>query len=229
MSEKTLLLTAVQEIFESSRNEECAKGMVAYMKNQFSFIGLSSEQRRRLQHPILLELKQITSTAKKWEIIEALWQLKEREYHYLALDWLKTFKSTDFNEDDDKRFYALLTTNAWWDSIDVLGPHPIGKWAKQYPERARQVFNEWKKDESFWVNRVCIIYQLFYKEDTDVEFLNQLIAELKSNKEFFIQKAIGWSLRQYARVDAEKVLEIVENEGLTGLAKREALKHFVVR
>jgi len=83
----------------------------------------------------------------------------------------------------------------------------------------------WSKSEDIWQNRVAILFQLNYKEQTDHQLLFEVIKRLKGKKEFFIQKAIGWSLRQYYRTSPEAVAKFIKTAGIEGLAKREALKH----
>jgi 3-methyladenine DNA glycosylase AlkD len=96
-------------------------------------------------------------------------------------------------------------------------------WSRQNHDR--EILLSWIRSDNIWQNRTALLFQLFYKEKTDSEFLFRAIDELKGKKEFFIQKAIGWSLRQYHRSAPEKVEAFVEASGISGLAKREALKH----
>ena len=119
----------------------------------------------------------------------------------------------------------MLTNESWWDTVDAIASSFVGNWFKQFPEEKREWIKKWRATDNFWLHRTCIIFQLKYKEETDVELLEDLIVKFKGNKEFFIQKAIGWSLRQHSRYDAALVESIVEKQGLTEkLAKREALR-----
>ncbi|GAM75112.1 DNA alkylation repair enzyme [Vibrio ishigakensis] len=68
------------------------------------------------------------------------------------------------------------------------------------------------------------MYQLKFKQETDIELLFELIKENQTDNEFFIQKAIGWALREYSKTDADCVIEFIESQQIEGLAKREGLK-----
>jgi len=87
------------------------------------------------------------------------------------------------------------------------------------------VINSWRKSDNMWLRRSCLIFQLRYKSATNFTLLKGLVQELKQDKEFFIQKAIGWSLREYAKTNPTSVKAFVEESGIQGLAKREALKY----
>jgi 3-methyladenine DNA glycosylase AlkD len=109
--------------------------------------------------------------------------------------------------------------------VDVLGPKVLGAYFLSFPKERDSWIARWMASPIFWHQRLCILFQLGYKSKTDLALLSQVILALNSSKEFFIQKAIGWVLRQYARTDAEWVLDFVENHALAPLSKREALKH----
>ena len=109
--------------------------------------------------------------------------------------------------------------------MDAIASNYLGKWALLFPEKARETFEKWRYHESFWLQRSCLIYQLKYKDKVDIPYLESLIIQLKGNKEFFIQKAIGWSLRQLSKYKPEEVVRILANNPIKGLALREASKY----
>ena len=121
-----------------------------------------------------------------------------------------------------------ILENSWWDVVDVLAPKIMGPYFLMYPNQRDQWLDRWMKSENFWLQRVCIIFQLLYKSKTDTHLLASVINQLSSSKEFFIQKAIGWSLRQYARTDPDWVIQFVESNQLAPLSKREAVKRLKI-
>ena len=109
--------------------------------------------------------------------------------------------------------------------VDFLAPQILGPYFLQFPSERDPWIQRWMNSGNFWLQRFCLVFSLGYKDKTDTVLLAKTIQALSSSKEFFIQKAIGWALRQYARTDAEWVSDFVENNALAPLSKREALKH----
>ena len=221
MNEVNTLMKFLNEKKDSYR----AIAMKQYMRNQFDFFGVTSVQRRELFSAWIKELPKSISISKRWELIHELWQMEEREYHYVAMDWLNSWKITDIQENDDKNLKYLISTKSWWDTVDLLSSNVVGKFGQRFPEKMLDVIEEWSEEKSFWLHRATIIFQLRYKKQTNLNILSSQIIRFQSNKEFFIQKAIGWSLREYAKTDSNWVKNFVEENCIKGLAKREALKH----
>jgi len=209
---------------EELADEGKAIAMSAYMKNRFEFYGIPKPNREPLTKPFLLAFKQ-KPMDEVWQAIEALWHCRKREAHYLAMSLLekneKRLRKTDIT-----RLEWLITTQSWWDSVDALAAHSIGSYFKLFPEEKGRVITSWIGSDNMWLNRTAILFQLMYKHETDTDMLTQSITAHLQSKEFFIQKAIGWALRQYARVNPEWVWEFTENVPLKPLSSREALKHF---
>ncbi|AEA43138.1 DNA alkylation repair protein [Fluviicola taffensis] len=223
MIEETI--TQLEAIFEPFRNAKRAETAQAYLKDQFPFIGMKTEVRRSAQKKWVDSLKNIDERIIRWEIIRALFEKKEREYHYVAIDYLNSWPKHYFSPEDAEELRWILSTHSWWDSVDAIASNYLGKWAKFYPEKARETFEKWRFDESFWMQRSCLIYQLKYRDEVDSLYLEHLIQQMNGNKEFFIQKAIGWSLRQLSKYKPEDVVEILANNPIKGLALREASKY----
>lgn len=196
------------------------------MRHKFDYFGLKADERKAVQKGFFPRLNSEINLADRWEFIRELWEKPQRECLYFALDWANTFKPKTLKKEDITEIHFLLTNHSWWDSVDSIASNLLGKYNLQFPENKSAWLEDWRESENFWLRRSCIIHQLKYKNNTDFELLKSLIRENKHDKEFFIQKAIGWSLRQYAKYQPELVLEFVEQEELQGLAKREALKHF---
>ena len=211
--------------FLKYRNEQNGLSMSKYMKDRFLFYGIKAEDRKQIQKVWFSQLPKVLSFEQRWEILVELWEKDQREYQYVAIDWLNSWKKEWIHPEDIKQLRWLIENKTWWDSVDAIASNYLGKFAKKFPETANEFVEDWRNESNFWINRSCLIFQLKYKKEVDFELLKSLIVQFQPNKEFFIQKAIGWSLRQYARTDPEWVLNFVDNHPLMPLSKREALKH----
>lgn len=217
-------LQELRAVFHQARNSEKAVGMKAYMKGKFEYFGVSSPERKEIQRIFFAEFKKKLTVSASWDLIFELWAQPERELHYVAIDWLNNQPKKFYAAEDGKWLEKLLVTNSWWDSVDAIASNYLGKYFALFPEQKDFWIEKWRKENNFWLHRSCLIFQLKYKDKLDFELLSSLIHQFKGNKEFFIQKAIGWTLRQHTREDAQAVRELVEEEQLQGLARREALR-----
>lgn len=220
----------LEELFEPFRNAGRAQTASAYMRNKFPFIGMKTEIRRTAQKNWIDSLKTLEDGnpdgyRERWSLIRALFEKEERDYHYAAIDLLNSLPKKYFSEDDAIELEWILSHKSWWDSVDAIASNYLGKWALVFPEKARETFEKWRYHESFWLQRACLIYQLKYKDETDHVYLENLIQQMNANNEFFIQKAIGWSLRQLSKHKPEEVIRILANNPIKGLALREASKY----
>jgi 3-methyladenine DNA glycosylase AlkD len=210
---------------ELKRNPSRAIAMEKYMKNKFPFLGVMSGPRKEVMRAWKATLPATLSRSESWEIIRELWQKEEREYHQLALDWMLTWNIKSYEKTDIHHIYFILSNQSWWDTIDGIAVHIVGKYAKKFPEEMPGIIAEWMSHPSFWLNRTCLLYQLKFKDKTDLGLQQAYIHALKWNKEFFIQKAIGWSLREVSKWNPDWVKAVVQQEELSGLAYREAMKY----
>lgn len=215
----------LEELFEPFRNAGRAQTASAYMRNRFPFIGMKTEIRRSAQKSWINSLKTIEDRNIRWTIIRALWEKEERDYHYAAIDLMHAWPGKYYSEADTTELEWMLRTHSWWDSVDAIASNYLGKWALLFPEKARETFEKWRYDDSFWLQRSCLIYQLKYKDRVDSLYLEDLIRQMNGNKEFFIQKAIGWSLRQLSKYNPDEVIRILGSHPIQGLALREASKY----
>ena len=195
------------------------------MKNKFPFLGIMSGPRKEVMRAWKATLPTTLTRNEIWDIIRELWQKEEREYHQLALDWMLTWNIKSFEKSDIEHIYFILNNQSWWDTVDGIAVHLVGKYAKKFPEEMPRIISEWLAHPSFWLNRTCLIYQLKFKEKTDLGLQQGYIQTLKWNKEFFIQKAIGWALREYGKSNPELVKTFVNSTDLKPLSKKEALKN----
>ena len=223
-----MILQLVQQLeleFEKNRNEFEAEGMSRYMKNRFTYFGIKKPKRAVIQKQWFSIIPKDFTQENKRELVLELWQKEQREFQYVAIDYLAKWKDKELLLEDYEFIEFLLTNQSWWDSVDALASNFLGRYLRLIPSQREIVIKSWRKSENLWLRRSCLIFQLRYKSQTNFELLKSLILEFKHEKEFFIQKSIGWSLREYAKTNPVSVRNFVEESGIQGLAKREALKH----
>lgn len=214
-------VVAIKEAFYALDNPENAYWMRWYMREQYPFIGIKKPERTVVFKAIYKE----HGRGEDWfEVCSELFAMPEREFQYAAMEYMLKAK-----KGWDSRIPELIDrwvdARTWWDVVDVLAPKVLSEYFMLFPEQRDKWVARWMKSPIFWHQRLCILFQLNYKAKTDLVLLSQVILALKTSKEFFIQKAIGWALRQYARTDADWVRDFVEANSLMPLSKREALKH----
>lgn len=220
-------MTIAEELstaFKAAADPARAGDMARYMRDQFAFFGIGSADRRALQRPIFARHRSL----ERDELITAaldLWELPERELQYAACDLLiRHVKRLDGDALPDTE--TLITTKSWWDTVDPLATRVIGSIV--LADRSLDAtIDEWIDSDDIWLVRTAILHQLNWKERTDEPRLFALCLRRASESEFFIRKAIGWALRQHARVAPDRVRRFVDEHDaeLSGLSKREALKH----
>ena len=209
--------------FQNASNRELAIPMENYMKNNFSFLGIKTEQRRAIFKSNYEQNKSEVKSnfrANSWE----LFQMKEREFHQTAIDLLlKEFKKKYVLE-DIQLIEKLIITNSWWDSVDTIAKYILGGYLLQFPSETLKVVERFSNSENMWLNRSAILFQLSYKDKTNFEILKSECEKHKDSNEFFIQKAIGWALRDYSRFNPKGVEIYVNSTNLKPLIRREALR-----
>ena len=214
------------KVFSEHANEDNALAMSAYMKHKFTFFGIKSQERKAL-------LKQVESRHKEAlvfncrEVVLALFQQPQRELHYCAQEILTKYLKKKYLIEDIDLIKKLLTTQSWWDSVDHISKWILGFYLKQYPSEINHTINEFSNSDNMWLVRSTILYQLGYKKETNEAILFQQCLNHKTSNEFFIQKAIGWALREYAKVNPEAVLNFVKRANLKPLSTREAIRNIL--
>lgn len=226
------------EEFRQHKNEENAEKQAAYLRHQFEFIGLKTPERRLLAKDFLKEKK--ADKQIDWELVFEFWNLPEREFQYLALDYLHQMKKW-LIFDDMEKIKKLTVSKSWWDTVDALDEligHLLLTGRKQATEndstayeQVKTLVKEWAQAENFWLRRIAIDCQLSFKNQTDLELLSYNIEKnlLGSSfaDEFFITKAIGWALRDLAKTNSAWVIKFIEEHEnkMAKLSIREASKH----
>jgi 3-methyladenine DNA glycosylase AlkD len=207
--------------FRLNQNEMNRPSMERYMKNHFRFLGIKTPERRQL----IKDVVQQHGLPNDLSILKEIWDLEEREFQYVALDLLsKEYKKA---EKERIQFYEqLITDKSWWDTVDTIAGSLISLHFLRFPDLIHDYTGKWIQSENMWLQRAAILHQLKFKQQTDEERLFKYIKIVSSSKEFFIQKAIGWALREYSKINPTSVKDFVtKNENiLAPLSKREALK-----
>jgi len=207
------------KLYREKGNPDKAVQMAAYMKNQFPFIGLQSPERKEINS---LYFKQLNKNEFTWDFVFDCMSLPEREFTYLATAYMQHFQST-IDPETFRNFERALLTKSWWDSVDSIAP-VVGHLCLKYPWLVTDFIEKWIYADNIWLKRTAIIHQLKYKNKTNIDLLSKAILENNKTGEFFIDKAIGWALREYSKTDSLWVTEFVSKQKLTGLSSREALK-----
>jgi len=200
-----------------------AAPMAAYMRDRQPFLGIKTPARRAASKPFIRATKSI-DIEEVLDLIDDLWAESEREFQYVGQDTLRA-NDRRLLPEHIERIRTLIVTKSWWDTVDALAPS-VGTIVLNHPD-AVATMDDWIEDANFWLARVAIIHQLRFKDRTDADRLFRYSQRRAHDTEFFIRKAIGWALRQYARTDPGAVLEFVDAniDDLSGLTIREATKH----
>jgi 3-methyladenine DNA glycosylase AlkD len=228
------LVVAVRAALAAAGDPERAAGQQAYMKSAVPYRGVTSPELRALLRPLLADPALAPASREAWETdVRALWDgAAYREERYAALALTGHRAARPWQDPDSLGLYRyLVETGAWWDYVDVVAADRVGPILLRHRAAVRPVMRSYAVDGHLWVRRTAILAQLKHREETDLELLSDVIdANLEGStfgREFFIRKAIGWALRQHARVDPQWVRAFVDSRGdrLSGLSRREALKH----
>jgi len=215
---------SLETVFQENNNPENAVAMAKYMRNQFSFFGIKTEERRQIFKEVLHEnLKEVTKNPRK--IALELYQKPQRELHYCAIEILIKHLKNKYIKDDIQLIKKMLTTNSWWDSVDTIAKNILGDYLLAFPLETENIIERFSNSDNMWLNRSAILFQLGYKNKTNFELLRSECEKHKNSNEFFIQKAIGWALRAYAKTNPDGVKHFATNTNLKPLSKKEALKN----
>jgi len=208
--------------FKSASDPENAYHMKAYMKHQFDFLGIKSQERRSLSQPFLNK-NALPPFEEGWPVIRKLWVLPEREFQYLAMEWASKYNRLAEKSWID-HYHYMITYKSWWDTVDFISVNLVGPYFRKYPEMIGKITGKWMISGNIWLQRSCLLFQLKYKTDTDTELLTSFIHPLAGSREFFIAKAIGWSLREYSKTNPDWVRSFISTHALQPLSKKEGLR-----
>ena len=208
--------------FQKNANSKIAAEQKAYMRGQFEYYGIKSPKRREIQKPFLV--KQFLPEKKEAKLlVQLLWKKPQRDYHYVTQELMLKY-SKQIEEEDISLFEYMVTHKSWWDTVDFIATKLMGAYFKKYPEKRKPHVEKWLKSDNLWLQRSSLLFQLKYKEELDAQLLAFTIEPLLGSKEFFINKAIGWVLRDYSRVNPQWVSDYVRYKPLSTLSRIEALR-----
>lgn len=211
----------VTDIFMKVADPLRAEKQMAYMRNQFEYLGLGATKWYPMAKEILAEHGMYTGKKLK-EFVEECYDQPYREVLYVGIEMMQRKLPHQ-----TKSFISVLEkciiTHAWWDSVDWLAKL-VGIHFKNYPDLQHEYAYCWIETENIWLQRAAIIHQLFYKDSTDEKLLFDMIKRRADSKEFFIRKASGWALRQYSKTNPKAVIQFVKTNTLSTLTKKEALR-----
>lgn len=216
-----MLNQLIAQLYQHANPQEAPK-MASYMKNQFGFLGIRTPERTLLCQKFFQHAKKNRQV--DWQVVMQLWNLPEREFQYIACDYLRLLQS-HLTVQDLPKLKELAQTKSWWDTIDNLD-RTIGN--IEFPsEILNQTMLKWSKDNNIWLRRIAIDHQLLRKNKTNTVLLERILLNNLEHGEFFINKAMGWALRDYSKTNPDWVREFVEKyrESLSSLTLKEANKY----
>jgi 3-methyladenine DNA glycosylase AlkD len=205
-----------------------AEGMRAYMKSAMPYLGVMSTSMRELHRDVFATFP-IASFDEWRDTVLAMWdeaRFREERYSALALTGYRRYKAFRTLE-AVSLIERLIVAGAWWDLVDGLATHEIGDLLRRYPAQMRGLLLAWSRGSDPWLRRTSIICQVGFRRETDQDLLYACIEPSLGERGFFLRKAIGWALREYAKSAPDEVRRYVEANSarLSGLSRREALKH----
>lgn len=196
--------------------------MTAYMKGHFPFLGVKSPKRKAAATPHIKEWLSGHNDLNQELVIE-LWNQPEREFQYIAMDYLARTKRY-WQPEHLGLFETLITEKSWWDTVDFIAATLVGGLLQKFPALKIEMA-QWNQDPDIWKVRTSMLYQLKYKDEVDFEVLSRYILAHADSKEFFLRKASGWALRQYSKFYPEVVRQFISAHELSPLTVREGSKY----
>ena len=218
------LRTRLNAIAEPDR----APAMQAYMKSAMPYLGVSTVPLRALRKAVFANLRYADSTDWQRDVLDIWRGAAFREERYAAIELTGIRAARPFQTLDALGLYEeMIVSGAWWDYVDAIATQRLWAILQHDPAAMKRHMLLWARDDDLWKRRSAILVQIKAKAETDLDFLYACIKPSLASKEFFLRKAIGWALRQYAWTDPAEVMRYVAaNEGrLSGLSRREALKN----
>jgi 3-methyladenine DNA glycosylase AlkD len=224
MSLRPRLLAELRALGDPSR----AAAQQAYLKSSMPRLGVSAPDFYRVCHRVFADISFPSAAAWQREVRTMWREARYREEWYAAVELTGVRAARPYQTPDALPLYEeIIVGGAWWDIVDGVAKHRLGLLLRGHPRPMQAAMLAWSRDEDMWKRRSAILCQLAFKADTDLGLLYACIEPSLSSKEFFLRKAIGWALRQYAWTDPREVRRYVRahEAALSGLSKREALKN----
>ena len=219
------LVRFVQTELAKRADTNKAAPMAAYMRTAMPFYGVASPRRREVAKEMRARFEPTSNEEYRQQVL-TLWSLPHREEKYLALD-LAVDNRKFITLDNLDLYERLIREGQWWDLVDEVAARLVGKVWLERRQQVTPVMSGWIDDPDLWIRRTALIGQLGHKQQTDASLLFDFCSRRAHETDFFIRKAIGWALRQYAKTDPDAVRGFLTAHGekLSGLSRREAAKH----
>jgi 3-methyladenine DNA glycosylase AlkD len=222
------LIRDIRDALAAAGDPEKAVAQQAYMKSELPYFGIAAPDLKRLMRPIL-GLYRPTDRDGHEATVRTLWdEVTHREEWYAAIALARHRRARQWLDPESLPLWRhLVVTGAWWDVVDEIASHLVGDTLAAHRAEITPVMRDWATDENLWLRRTAVISQLGFKDGTDLDLLRYAIDSNIDDRSFWLRKAIGWALREYARTDPEWVLAEVARHGdrMSGLSRREATKH----
>ncbi len=215
-------IAPLEESFKQNADVAKAAYMKKYMLNQFEYHGIQTPVRSELLKQFI-KVHGLPPVDHLEKAVNLLWDRPEREYQYVAMSFMNRQKKK-IPAGFIKVYEELLLNKSWWDTVDYIAAVLVGYHFKMFPEQILPYTEKWMASGNMWLQRSSLLFQLKYKNSTDTGLLTKYVRELSDSKEFFIRKAIGWTLREYSKTNPEFVKSFVESENISNFSKKEALK-----
>lgn len=215
-------LKKLATVYKANGVLEDVPAMEAYMRNQFKFYGLKSPLRESLTKTFVKNHGKLPYESMPLVVQEAFEQ-PYRELHYFAMGLLELHKKELLQADINLVAY-MVTHRSWWDTVDYIATRGAGVLVERYPP-LKSTMDQWSTHANFWLRRIAILHQMKYKKATNSDTLFKYCIANANDSEFFIQKAMGWALREYAYVDPASVKHFLKLHKMPKLTEREATKH----
>ena len=222
------LISDLRAALRAVADPKRAPAMQAYMKSEMPFLGIPAALRVKTCKRVFAAHPLPSFTVWRRAVLTLFREAEVREERYAAIELTGQRAARDFQTLDALPLYEeLITTGAWWDYVDELAANRIGPLLRAFRSPMRRAMLEWSRSPDLWKRRSAIISQLRFKRDTDLALLYECIEPSLGSREFFLCKAIGWALRQYAWTDPREVARYVRvnRSRLSPLSIREALKN----
>jgi len=224
-SNTTAMVRFVQSELIARRNPEKAAGMQGYMKTDMPFYGVQKPARQEIVRAFKRKFT-IESRKGHESAIRALWELPHREEKYIALSIARAH-SQFLVPASVPMLRQLIVEGAWWDFVDEVATQMISPMYLDHRDKLGPMMEKWIDDKNMWLRRAAIISHIKHKAQTDEDQLYRFCLKRAHETEFFIRKAIGWALREYAWTNPKSVTRFVRanRAKLSTLSVREAAKH----
>ena len=214
------------KLLQEESDKENAAYMKDYMRGQFEYFGVKTSPRREILKKVIAEKKE-ELTQNTREITIALYKLPQREFHMCATEIFEKHLRKRYTLEDIDIIEQLIIQNSWWDTVDFIAKQILGNYLIVHKAEIPKVISKFSSSKNMWLNRSAILFQLGYKNNTEEGLLFEQCTIHKDSNEFFIQKAIGWALREYGKTNPKSVLNFVNLTRLKPLSHREAIRNII--